>query len=114
MDVCPCCGATDKTSKHLLACKHEDLKNVRRAAYIKIKKTCDKEKLPLQFTMVFLNVIHSVLGTTATPVFDNLSAPMAPATLAQTNIGFYNMVLCFMATEWTTILKKLGVEHPQA
>ena len=35
-DVCPCCGATDETFEHLLACKHDDLGNVRRTAYIKV------------------------------------------------------------------------------
>ena len=82
-NVCPCCGATDETFEHLLACKHDELKNVRRNAYIKIQKTCDKEKLPPQFTRVFLNIIRSVLGTTDTPEFNSLSAPMAPAILSQ-------------------------------
>ena len=39
---------------------------------------------------------------------------MVPAILAQKNVDFYNMIVGFMASEWTAILKKLGVEHPQA
>ena len=58
MDVCPCCGANDETFKHLLSCKHEDLEDIRRATYIKIQQTCDKETLLLQFTRVFLNIIR--------------------------------------------------------
>ena len=90
------------------------LENIRRAVYIKIQQTCDKEKLPLQFTRVFLNIIQSVLRTTAAPVFDDLSTPMAPAILAQKNIGYYNMLAGFMANEWAIILETLGAEHPQA
>ena len=106
-DVCPCCGANDKTFEHLLSCKYEDLENIQQAAYIKIQQTCDKVKLPLQFTGVFLIIIRSILGTADEPIFNDLSAPMVPAILVQKNIGYYNMVVGFMATEWTVILEKL-------
>ena len=61
-----------------------------------------------------MNIIRSVLGTTAILIFDDLSALMAPAILAQQNIGYCNMVVGFLATEWTEILEKLRIEHPQA
>ena len=61
-----------------------------------------------------MNIIRSVLGTTAILIFDDLSALMAPAILAQQNIGYYNMVVGYLATEWTGILMKLGVKHLQA
>ena len=61
-----------------------------------------------------MNIIRSILGTTAIPIFDDLSAPMVSAILAQQSIGYSNMVFGFLAMEWTAILEKLGVEHPQA
>ena len=48
---------------------------------------------------VFLNIIRSVLGTTSIPIFGDLSTPMALAILVQQNIGYYNMVVGFLATE---------------
>ena len=46
-DVCPCFGAKDETFEHLLLCKHEDLEEIQKAAYLTIQKTYDKEKIPL-------------------------------------------------------------------
>ena len=111
-DRCPCCGAKDETFEHLLACDHEDLTVVKKNAYLRIQKKCDEAKIPLNLTRTFLTVIRSILGTTTTPIL-NLSDTFAPILLAQKQIGYYNMIVGFMALEWTTTLTNLGVEHPQ-
>ena len=76
-DMCPCCGANDKILfEHLLSFKHDYLEEVWTAAYLTIQKTCDKVKIPKQFTRLFLNIIWLVLGTIETPTFDNLPSTM--------------------------------------
>ena len=77
-DVCPYCRANDKIFEHLLLCKHDNLEEVWRAAYLTVQRTCNKAKLTNQFTMMFLKIVWSVLGTIETPTFDDLSAPMSP------------------------------------
>ena len=39
---------------------------------------------------------------------------MAPVILAQQNIGSYNIIVVFLATDWTVILEKLRVDYLQA
>ena len=103
-DKYPYCGATDESSKHLLQCKHKDLKEVCRAAYITIQKSCDDAKNPLHFTRAFLQVIHLVLNQDDTSPSPNIPEIVTAAVEAQHQIGFYNMIIGSVANEWKVAL----------
>ena len=48
------------------------------------------------------------------PVSNNFSAPKSPEIRVQQDIGYYHMIVRFMAMKWKMVLDKLGVQHPQS
>ena len=83
IDQCMCYGAKDETFEHLLSCDHEDLKEIRKTAYLAIQKTCDGGKLLLNSVHVFLQVIHSVLEAEELPATLNIPDAISAVIAAQ-------------------------------
>jgi len=111
-DKCPCCGQPDETFEHLLKCSNKKLQQVRKNGYLEIQRDYDSEKLPANFTRTFLQALR-LASTAKSPT------PISNKTLqitldAQAHVGFYNMAVGFLATEWTKTLETWGVEHPQS
>ena len=111
-DKCPCCGANDETFEHLLRCPHEDLVSVRKEAYKTIRDECKLKEVPPYFVTTLLATIKMVLEGGNEPTIESSEA-LKSALEAQKKIGLYNMVVGFMANEWTTALEASGAEHPQ-
>ena len=102
-----CVHTVEQMTKYLSICCCANTTILRRYGELPISQS----KRPV--IRLFINIVRSVLGTIEIPTFDDLSAPISPAILAQQDIGLYHMIVGFVATEWTTVLEKLGAEHPQ-
>ena len=86
MDKCPCCGAKNEIFEDILWCKHDDLNVVWKVAYIKIQKICDKAKLLLNFTRVFLQVVWSIFDAKEMPAALNIPEAMSDDITVQGHI----------------------------
>ena len=60
-DKCLCCGCPDETFEHILSYKNKELQQVRTDGYLAIQRDCDAEKVPSNFTRVFLRALRITL-----------------------------------------------------
>jgi hypothetical protein len=95
---CPCCGSPDETFEHLLGCKNDKIEQAHREAYTSIQNECTKLALPLYVTTTLLKAIKVPLEG-ATPPTTEEHGPLSVAIAAQVTIGYYHMVIGFMAKE---------------
>jgi len=96
-----------------LSCKNEELKQVKKDGYLAIQRDCDAEKAPSNSTRVFLQAPRITLDQAILPESKPVQS-LSTALQTQEKIGFYNIFVGFLSTDWTIALDKLGAEHPQS
>ena len=109
---CPCCGANDETFEHLLQCPHEDLVLVRKMVYKTFHEKCKIKEVSPYFVTILLTAIKVVLDGDGEPTIESSKA-LKSALEAQMKIGLYNMVVGFVADEWTTAFKESAEQNIQ-
>ena len=93
-----------------MSCNNEELQQVRKDGYLAIRRDCDAEKVPSNFTRAFLRALRITLDQASFPRNETVQSPQT-ALRTQEKIGFYNMVVGFLSTHWTLALDKLGVKE---
>ena len=92
-------------------CEHKDIANARHEAVTEIRMSCQALKLPVNFVIAFVQPIRVTTHRANMPRSEIPS--IAKAIEDQTEIGFHNMVLGFLADSWTSALASMKVEQPK-
>ena len=109
-DKFPWCGKSDKTFTHLLTCKHDGIKAIRRETYL---REYQELEIPLNSSHIPLQVIHIDLEDDNGPTL--FKHEIAQSIFeSQKQIGFCNTDVGLMSNERTAMLKLYEVDYPQA
>jgi len=96
------CGTPKSVSQWDNCGKNKELKQVRKDGYLAIQRDCDAEKVPSNFTRVFLRALRITLEQASHLESETIQS-LSTALWTQEQIGFYNIVVGFLS----------GVQHPQ-
>ena len=67
----------------------------------------------MHVSRAFVNAIRVVIDTIQTPIIYEPSPIIASVIITQNKLEVYNMVVRFIAIEWSPMVSNLGVENPQ-
>lgn len=109
-DTCPCCGSPDETFHHLLECPNEQLVQLRSEQIGIIKKTALEQGLPPTVVHHTINILQTAcnIGTYNIPTQPSIKK----AWDLQERIGFKNMAIGWMCSEWTQAFQAAGAVDP--
>ena len=109
-DTCPCCGSPDETFHHLLECPNEQLVQLRSEQIGIIKRTALEQGLPPTVVHHIINILQTAcnIGTYNLPTQPSIKK----AWDLQERIGFKNMAIGWMCSEWTRAFQAAGAVDP--
>ena len=70
------------------------------------------EKVPANFTNMLFKALKITLEHASHPESETVQS-LCTALQTQMQIGFYNMVVGVLSTDWTSAFEQLDVKHPQ-
>ena len=110
-DKCPCCGEPDETFIHLLQCKTEEMRNLRREAFINIGEQATKSTIPRQVYKVAVAMLRAVCDQLPEESID-IPPPMERVYQEQCKIGLHNFAIGWFTKSWAIAMEHYGSKDP--
>ena len=105
--LCPCCGRTMETHRHLYQCTNQSMSNAFGTAIKEAKKKLVKDKIPAQIYLAFLNSICKAVGKPPVDWFKVMENRALSAVSQQEYLGRDAIIKGFHVWEWAYALEDL-------